>query len=434
MSGRRAALLLGVAVGCAGNPPDPGPPYVPDLRDYRAFQERWSEVLLEPNYLPFMAHRMPARQGEGEWLVFCRWPPEAMPIAVRVEPPRIPESLQREFSPRTADSYVSAVEEALSMWERDLEGLVRFRRVASREEAMLTLRLVPEEAPTPDPDLQVLGTTPVARSCRSRGYDAETDRLLVDFRVPEVRLYIADRFGLLDAEQVEWVALHEIGHALGMRGHSPIPADLMYEVVRDRVIVRELSTEDVNSFVSLYQLPNGTVFGRIPPGGAPARAPPAGPSGPPELELAPHVDPRLGFSWRPPAGWLRVETARGVVAVDGVTWQYTASFQVIVERYATIEDYLERYGLHYLRRGRVLELGPASVSERRALRAVVEDSEGGNVEHLAFVESGDGRVLVVVADCPADLADAYRPWFEAALGSLRVWGAPGPGDPGAGQR
>ena len=23
---------------------------------------------------------------------------------------------------------------------------------------------------------------------------------------------------------------HEIGHAIGMRGHSPIPADLMYEV------------------------------------------------------------------------------------------------------------------------------------------------------------------------------------------------------------
>jgi hypothetical protein len=168
-------------------------------------------------------------------------------------------------------------------------------------------------------------------------------------------------------------------------------------------------------------MPSGTLFGRIPPGGAPPQLPPSPPSGPPRLELAPHVDARLGFSWRPPEGWLRVETARGVVAVDGVTWDYTASFQVIVERYPTVEAYLERYGAHYLRRGNLLASERTQVSGRPALRALMVDPEGRFVEDLTFAETGDGRVVVVVADCPAEMHDAYRPWFDAALGSLRIW-------------
>ena len=114
------------------------------------------------------------------------------------------------------------------------------------------------------------------------------------FEVPAVRIYIADRFGLLVADQVQWIALHEIGHALGMRQHSPIPADLMYEVVRDRILVRGPSMEDANSFVSLYRLPNGTVFGHIPSGEPAALHPMEQPTGPPRLAMAPYVDPRLG--------------------------------------------------------------------------------------------------------------------------------------------
>jgi predicted Zn-dependent protease len=414
---------LALLAGLACQTPPPGP-YLPDRSDYIEFRLRHPE-LLDPNYLPFMLHRVAAPEGQGEWLVVCRWPRDAMPLRVHVRPPQIPDDLQDEFAPKDPGEYVAAVEDALNMWERELEGLVRFER-SGASQAALSLMLVPEQAPEPEPDLQVLGRTPVARGCRVRGYDSAGERAEVEFSVSELRIYIADRFGLLDAEQVEWIALHEIGHALGMRGHSPIPADLMYEVVRDRVIVRELSTEDVNSFVSLYQLPNGALFRRLPPGPSGSRSPAEPPAGAPRLELAPHVDPQRGFSWRPPAGWLRVETARGVVAVDGLTWDYTASFQVIVQRYPTIEAYLERYAAWYLGGRRVLESAPTTVSGCRALRAVVEDVERGFVEHLVFVESGDGRVVVVVADAPLEMAEAYRPWFDAALASLRIWEADDP--------
>jgi hypothetical protein len=226
---------------------------------------------------------------------------------------------------------------------------------------------------------------------------------------------------------VQWIALHEIGHALGMRSHSPIPADLMYEMVRDRIHVEGLSTEDANSFVSLYRIPNGTVFARVPSDASIAALPPDLPSGPPALAMAPHVDARLGFSLRPPADWMRAETARGMVAVDGVTWDYTASFQVIVERYPTIEAYLERYGAFYLDHGRVLRDASAVVDGRRARRTFIANAEADFAEEIAFIESGDGRVFVVIADCPLGAVEIYRPWFEAMLASLDIWegtGAP----------
>ena len=176
----------------------------------------------------------------------------------------------------------------------------------------------------------------------------------------------------------------------------------------------------MNSFVSLYRLPNGTVYARIPPRGAAARPPAEPPQGPPQLAIAPYVDARLGFELRPPAGWLRVPTARGVVVVDGVTWDYTASFQIVVHRYTTLEAYMERYGAHYLARGKVLEQRFLTLGGRRAFEIRIEDPEGRFIEQMTFIETGDGRVFAVIADSPVELAEAYRPWFAAALAALEI--------------
>jgi hypothetical protein len=268
--------------------------------------------------------------------------------------------------------------------------------------------------------------TPVAGACSTRDRVSGALQLDVRFSVPEANLYIADEFGLLGEDQVQWIALHEIGHALGMRRHSPIPADLMYEVVRDRILVSGLSTEDVNSFVSLYQLENGSVFAHLPPGevtaAEPVKIPP--PSGPPKLAMAPFVDSRRGFQIHPPAGWMRLETSRGMVAVDGVTWDYSASFQVIVELYPTIEDYLARFAAYYLAKGRALEWEFTEVSGFRALEVSIVDHDELTIEQFVFIEAGDGRLIVVVADCSVEDASDYWPWFEATLSSLEIWTAP----------
>ena len=207
-----------------------------------------------------------------------------------------------------------------------------------------------------------------------------------------------------------------------MRSHSPIPADLMNEVVQD-VAVPGLSIQDVNSFVSLYQLENGTIFGHVPPEPS-AEQGPQPPSGPPSLAMAPYVDSRLGFQVRPPRGWMRMETGQGMVAIDGVTWDYNASFQVIVHRYDSIEAYLERYGAYHLSRGVVLERRFVEVRGRRAFQAVVLNFDGRSADQITLIEVGDGRVIAVIADCPAEVLETYEGWFEAALASLEIWTSP----------
>jgi predicted Zn-dependent protease len=424
------AAVLGLALGAGGwqcstrsSLPISDEPYGPDRRDYLEFRGEHAD-LLEPNYLPFMTYRFREPEGEGDLLVFCRWPDEAMPLPVYIHAPEIPDRLQDEFDPREPAEYVQAVQAALGIWEYELENEVGFRRVSRAADAAIEIVLEGRAGPEPDADRRVLGRVGLRKACRAQGWAARGKRLVVRFQVPEVLLYVADDFGLLGPEQVQWIALHEIGHALGMRFHSPIPADIMYERVRDRAQVKGLSTEDANSFLTLYRLPNGTVFRRLPVAGTMARAPHHPPSGPPRLELAPHVDSRRGFSLHPPQGWVRSETSMGMVAVEGVTWDYTSSFQVIVHRYPTLEAFFQRYGEHYVSRGRIRRDETVRVDGRRARHLSIENREGDAAEEITFIESGDGRVFVVIADCPVDQIEAYRPWFAATLGSLEIWRDP----------
>jgi hypothetical protein len=401
--------------------------YRPDRRDYAAFKAAHPEVL-EPNYLPFMVHHIPGEKGEGDALVFCHWSQEDMPLPVYIGPPEIPDEIQDEFDPKDPAVYVAAVDAALRMWEHELEGLVRFRRVATPGEAKLSLMLIAGEGPKEDPERKVLGEASVEGACTTRDRVSGALQLDVRFSVPEADLYIVDEFGLLGEDQVQWIALHEIGHALGMRRHSPIPADLMYEVVRNRILASGLSTEDVNSFVSLYQIENGTVFDFLYPDedadAEPEKISP--PSGPPMLAMAPFVDSRRGFQINPPAGWMRLETSHGMVAVDGVTWDYSASLQVIVELYPTIEDYMARFAAYYLAKGRAIDWEFTEFSGFRALEASIVAKDGLSIEEYVFIQVGDGRLIVVVTECAVEDAPDYWPWFQAALDSLEIWTAPQP--------
>jgi hypothetical protein len=416
-----AVLLPWLLLGCsAWRVEAPELPYVPDLNEYAAFQAAHPD-LLEPNYLPFVTHRT-RLPGERDAMVFCRWADEDMPIPVFVSQPTIAPEVQDEFLPRPPEAYVRSIVRALATWEEHLEGLVRFRRVETLADARLHIELLGERAPVAGDEVTVLGTTRMGDACRPLGWDPDADRQRVTFAISDLRIYLADAFGLLSEDQVEWIALHELGHALGMRGHSPIPADLMFEVVRDRMMVSEgLSAQDVNTFVSLYRLPNGTVFDRVPADGQlpPAERPP--PSGPPRLALAPHVDARLGFSIRPPHGWLALETRQGMVAVDGATWDYTASFQVVVSRFSGIDAYVQRYREYYRRRGRLVHFEEMVVNGREALQGLLIRRGGELAEEVTLIDGGDGRVWVITADCPARHLPAFRPWFDAALASLEIW-------------
>jgi len=421
------APLAGVLLACThAAPPPASEPYRPTRRDYASFAAARPDVYA-PNYLPFMLHRQ-AGGSQGDLLFFCRWDAEAMPLRVAVPPVAIPQGLQDEFWPRDSAAFEAAVAEALELWERELEGLVRFEEAASSEDADLTVHLVAAQAPLSDADRTLLGRTRLDDACTVRGFDADAERFDVRFRVAELEIYLADQHGLLAVDQIHRIALHEIGHALGMRGHSPIPADVMYEVARDRLqVAGGLSPQDVNSFVSLYRLPNGAIYRRVKPG---AQAPAPARPGPPQLALAPTVDARHGYRLRLPEGWTYFDTQHGVVGVDGVTWDYRASIQIAVQRYATVEQFLERYGAYYLSRGAVAEPVELRVDGRVAYQSEIVLRDAPRIEQVTLIEVGDGRVLVVTADCPRGEFDAYRPWFDAVLATLRISDLPEDAWPG----
>lgn len=420
--------LLAPAVGCtSGRVPLPAGEtglssarYEPDRRDYMAFREAWSDVL-EPNYLPFMVHRKPADPATGDLLLFCRWPADAMPLPVYVEEAVIPEDVQNEFDPMDPARFTEAVVRALETWEDELEGLVSFRRVAEPAAAQLRLRVLVERAPMPEPEVRVLGVTEaVRRACQPHGWDPDSERMHVSFAVPEAVIYGADEFGLLTPAQVEAIALHEIGHALGMLGHSPVPTDLMYRVLGERTAAAALSEADVNSFVSLYRLPNGAHYGHVQPDGPAPRRDPGPPSGGPQLAVAPHVDSRLGFELRMPAGWVRAPHRHGLFAADGPIWDHDVSLEIFVWPYPTIEAYLDRFADALFAGTWRRYSAKAVIAGRPALEVAVEDPTGQIALDFFFVELGDGRVMVILAACPVEVEKPWRPWFEAALASLEI--------------
>lgn len=445
MRARELVLVATMALGasaCAQYAAPSREAFLPSRYDYDAFRGEHPELadlVLEPNYLPFMAHRMELASKKEDVLVFCRWDEDRFPLAVHVEPPRILPELQNELDPQEPEVFVEAAWRALENWQQSVAGVPTFRRAEGWTDADLRIELVGEQGPAPQDGVQVLGTTSLARACRVKGRSLVQNRLDVSFRVPVIRLYLADQHGLLLPDQIERNVLHEMGHALGMKGHSPIPADLMYEVARDRR-VSKLSRQDTNSFRTLYTIPNGTIYARIPRGSAVARPPAEAPLGPVQLSDNPYVDSRLGYSLHVPPGWRLIPARRGVVAIDGLSWDYEGSFQVIVHSYPTIASYVRRHGRGHVRDGQLLAQQPLLVAGQPAFHIRVAQREGTLVEDHVFIETGDGRVLVVIQEAPADLRAGFAPWFDAMLASLRILpsqlpGLPSPASgPGTGRR
>jgi hypothetical protein len=54
----------------------------------------------------------------------------------------------------------------------------------------------------------------------------------------------------------------------------------------------------------------------------------------------------------------------------------------------------------------------------------VEDPSGERALGFHFVELGDGRVMVLLAVCPAEVEKLWRPWFQEVRNSLEIWSQP----------
>ncbi|HTO05607.1 MAG TPA: matrixin family metalloprotease [Myxococcota bacterium] len=400
------AVLLLALCGCQSAPVE----YRHNRWDYWSFAKRFAD-LPEPNYLPWALHRELLPDGK-EGLVVCRWADDALPLRYFVEPPVIPESLAGEWAERRPEDYVTAVDEAFALWQRALGGPARFQSVASRKEAQVTIHLAAEVEEVEEG--QVLGVVHgEAERCTVTKAGPGADQVQIRFAPHDASVFIADSVGLLTPRQVRAVALHEIGHVLGVSGqHSPLAGDVMFPVAGDRRI-EALSEHDKNTLRALYSLPPGTIYARLaevqpPKIGAVRREPPtlAGET----------IDPRHGFEVHFPKGWQVIKTPSGWIAVDGVSWDYDASIQVVASR-GDVGSHLSLLAGRSRARGDDVRREVFELDGETVARLIARGPE--RAEQSDVVDWGDGFVLVVMADAATKDFEFYRPWFQRVLLSVQ---------------
>ncbi len=164
-----------------------------------------------------------------------RWPDAAMPLKVYVAPfTWYEQSKQRE-----SGGYRQMVLQSLDAWVGATGGRFRYQLVNNVHDSNIDLswRRV---------DRSSLGHCEYLVNDKSIIYSAE------------ISIGISD--GVLHAQyndvgEVQHTILHEIGHALGLLGHSDGQGDIMY--VPHQFGVTALSARDKTTIETLYQLPVG---------------------------------------------------------------------------------------------------------------------------------------------------------------------------------
>ncbi len=164
-----------------------------------------------------------------------RWPDSAMPIKVYIAPFRWYEKSKQQES----HVYHQMILEAFRFWSEVTGGKIRFQIVNNLNQSQIDInwRRV---------DRKSLGHCEYMINDRAMIYSAE------------IRIGISD--GLVharynDADEVRHTILHEIGHALGLLGHSDQPGDIMY--VPHQYGLVDLSERDKETLNWLYKLPVG---------------------------------------------------------------------------------------------------------------------------------------------------------------------------------
>jgi len=183
------------------------------------------------NYLRYVAMRMPV----GSESILLRWPEKQMPLKVHL--PRPPDGLFEE-----PDGIFDSVRDGVMDWtDVAAPGVPSFVFVENKGDADIPIVWAAE----PDGGWYIA-------FCNYEGH-ALTNRFDVS------HILVTARWGdgrVADLHDVYDTMLHEMGHALGLAGHSPNPKDVMAPNVGGSQT--GLTDRDRNTLKALYARPIGT--------------------------------------------------------------------------------------------------------------------------------------------------------------------------------
>ncbi len=194
--------------------------------------------------------KQPGARSRQDYLVFatyesgiCRWKTRSTPLRVYIDRPKAIRGHQPRFE--------QLVLKALTSWEQASGGKIKFKQVSDSKRADIRCNFVdnPKELDSPIKE----GETKTRYGLE--GLTAANIKILtIDRRTREPQ----------SDEEIHSTALHEIGHALGLLGHSPDARDIMFFSGGATEEMRELSSRDVATLKALYD----TEKPYIPPKGS----------------------------------------------------------------------------------------------------------------------------------------------------------------------
>lgn len=167
-----------------------------------------------------------------------RWNKAAFPVKVHIEP----TSKAVGFRPQ----FVDILQDAWYAWEQATSSTVPFQFVSTIDRAQVVCKWTDNRSDLPLSDLQcVSGATRL--EITSKGLTSAEIRILTIPTCSEKPSVIPDNI-------MHQTALHEVGHALGLTGHSSESADLMSTLHVPRDKPQFLTQRDRNTLMALYAL------------------------------------------------------------------------------------------------------------------------------------------------------------------------------------
>jgi predicted Zn-dependent protease len=163
----------------------------------------------------------------------CRWTPGTMPLKVYVNSGKNCKGFQPEFQSVLINSFLT--------WQNATRGMIRFVPVDDFRVANVECKWTDSAA-----NLTLAAEAGDAKieSFRNNIYRATITILTCRPEAPEETLSLA---------LLQQVCLHEIGHALGLNGHSDRAQDIMYCSTNPNVEHPQLTQRDINTLYLLYQ-------------------------------------------------------------------------------------------------------------------------------------------------------------------------------------
>ena len=146
--------------------------------------------------------------------------------------------------------YLTAIRYAMNTWESATNGKIRFQETETPEQADIRVN------PTYSGRLAFLdtrlGSAKLTRLSQEASTAGQRSNTAIDFTVEVVLVLEGDgTIGELSEEEMRTVCLHELGHAIGLWGHSPDTDDACHATAT----AQHPTSRDINTLLKVYDTP-----------------------------------------------------------------------------------------------------------------------------------------------------------------------------------